>query len=560
MNLRRTPEAQPLALKGEACPRLSDTVAIEESPADGQLAIIAVSGVPASRASPDLARLLRAMDGCTSVTALKANFAAEQTEDEFQALMERFWNAGLLAGGERPVAGRVTFRPPLTLQFATLRAPALFTAAHRVTRLLVRRETAVAAVGMLLIGLIALIAQWNQVLHVVRSPVPLVGLVIVACALTAATLVHELAHGATLTRFGEVPRRAGFMLLYLSPAFFVDVTNGWRLPRRRDRVAVALAGPAVHAMLAGGSLVAAWGVATWFADAPEAHTTLVLLGIAALAIVAVNLIPFVRFDGYLALMSWLDEPGLRARTMHDARESMRRVLFGGEAKPRQFPRWWSVPFGLFSYAAPTALVVYALWRILYALAAGGAVTTVLVFVIEGTLALVALAFIGRMLRNAWRSGAHPVRIVLVMAALGASLLGLGAGLRVPVVAQAGFVAENGQIQLVAAEPPSRLWSEGMPVELVTNGLMASPVVGTATLRPAPVHARQAPFEALFPLSVEMTLPAYGFATAVLDPSSAEARVPDAGSARIIVGSESLWELVWRNLVLDPARILAGTGE
>ncbi|MCR2185631.1 hypothetical protein NSX52_24025, partial [Salmonella enterica] len=80
------------------------------------------------------------------------------------------------------------------------------------------------------------------------TPMPLTGLLILIAVLSLATLLHEAAHGLTLARFGGSPRRAGFMLFYLTPAFFVDVTDGWRLPKRSQRVAIALAGPAVHAV------------------------------------------------------------------------------------------------------------------------------------------------------------------------------------------------------------------------------------------------------------------------------------------------------------------------
>ncbi len=135
-------------------------------------------------------------------------------------------------------------------------------------------------------------------------------------ALGLATLFHEAAHGLTLTRLGGRPRRAGFMLFYLTPAFFVDVTDGWRLADRRHRVAIALAGPAVHATAAAVAMLAALGL-----PASTARETLLLLAISCTVVVLVNLIPFVRFDGYIALMSALDEPNLRGGRSATARAS-----------------------------------------------------------------------------------------------------------------------------------------------------------------------------------------------------------------------------------------------
>lgn len=71
--------------------------------------------------------------------------------------------------------------------------------------------------------------------------------------------------------------------------------------------------------------------------------------------VFVNLIPFVRFDGYIALMSALDEPNLRSRTMRDGADFLTRLLFGGQPSGRSVNTWWSVPFGVASLIAPVVL-------------------------------------------------------------------------------------------------------------------------------------------------------------------------------------------------------------
>ena len=147
------------------------------------------------------------------------------------------------------------------------------------------------------------------------------------------------------------------MIFYLTPAFFVDVTDGWRLPDRRQRVAIALAGPAVHAAVAAVALLVALALPD-----TEVRQTLVLLALDCAAIVLVNLIPFVRFDGYIALMSALDEPNLRARTIRDGANSLTRFLFGGQKAAKSLNTWWSVPFGLASLLAPVVLVLFAVGR------------------------------------------------------------------------------------------------------------------------------------------------------------------------------------------------------
>lgn len=96
------------------------------------------------------------------------------------------------------------------------------------------------------------------------------------------------------------------MLLYLSPAFFCDVSDGWRLSRDK-RVAVSLAGIFSTFMLAGVCSLLRLAL-----PLPEFMAPLIV-GLYVGAIV--NAIPTIKFDGYIALMSWKNKPFLRDKAM-----------------------------------------------------------------------------------------------------------------------------------------------------------------------------------------------------------------------------------------------------
>lgn len=547
--MRRT--ARGSAEAADDFPRVASGVTIEPPATDGAVTIVAVSGVPASRVSPQVGRLLAAMDGQTSVRELKAEFAPASDDEEFGALLTRFRHSGLLVGSERRPAGRVTYRPPLTVQFATLHAPAVFAAIDRLLGRAVGRWLATPVLTLVIAGVVAMAAQWDELWNQLISPMPLMTLLVVALAMTAATLAHEVAHGATLMRFGQAPRRAGFMLLYLSPAFFVDVTSGWRLPRRQSRVAVALAGPAVHAALGGACFVAAWP-----ADAATGSVLLVL-GAACYTVVVINLIPFVRFDGYLALMSWLDEPGLRARSMADARQSLSRLLFGGPVAPRRLTRWWSVPFGILSHVVPTVLVAYALVRMTRVLAGAGPFGAGLQVGMGVVVGVVALLLVGRGLARVWRRGGiNPLRFLVVIAGAIALVVAAGATVRIPIAVQGGFVSRATGIEVVVADAESASAApDGARVELLTNGLFANAPLADRVL------TREAPRNTTAPLSTLFPVEAAGAAVPAVRVGGVEVEeprrrgIPHAGLARIVVGSENLWEHAWRALVVEPARTL-----
>ena len=431
------------ASRADDVPRLADAVRLDEAPG-GAHWLVSVDGVPVSRASSSVAATLRAMDGTSTVEDLRRRFAPDQTPEAFAALVGRFRRVGLLHGAQRRSAGRLTYRPPLTVQFATMRAPAVFAGLHRLVRPLLRGWLVWPLIALVIAGAVALAVQADAVLAAATSPMPLGDLLVVVIVMVAATLVHEAAHGLALAHRGERPRRAGFMLLYLGPAFFVDVTDAWRLPSRGARVAVALSGPAVHAVLAAVAFVAALA-----APDDDVRHVLLVLGCACVVVVGVNLVPFVRFDGYIALMSAIDEPNLRARTMADAASAVRRLLFGGEAEPRSLTRWWSVPFGVLCVVVPAVIVWAAIERAVRGLGGAGPVGALVVLALQGTVAVAVGLVVVRWLHGCWVRGRGRVRFVLTISVVAAAVIGAAAVVPVDDVRTVGFVTDGDRTVLVA---------------------------------------------------------------------------------------------------------------
>ncbi|MDF2045498.1 daptide biosynthesis intramembrane metalloprotease [Microbacterium sp. Kw_RZR3] len=531
-----------------AAPRLADTVHIEPA-AGGERWLVSVDGVPVSRASSTVAAMLRAMDGEARLDELRRRFASTQTPEEFAALIERFGRAGLLHGSERRAAGRFTYRPPLTIQFATLRAPGLFDRLHRFIRPVLRGWLVWPLAALIVGGLAALVLQASDVAAALTSPLPLVDVLGVALVLVTATFVHESAHGVTLAHGGGRPRRAGVMLLYLGPAFFVDVTDAWRLPSRASRVRVALAGPAVHAALAGVAALCALA-----APDPGTRRALLVLSCACVAVVALNLLPFVRFDGYIALMSALDEPNLRGRTMADAADALRRVLFGGASAPRALNRWWSVPFGILSAVVPSALVCAALERAVRGLAGTGPGGAVVVLVLEAVVVAAVGTLVVRWLAGGWTRGRGRSRFVLVSAALVAAVVCAAAAIPVGDARTVGFTTADDRIELVVpvGSADDRALPDGLPVDLMTSGIVAEVVVARGVVQPAPSRTTTAPLTAFSPVEVRGVAADVRVIGAVDAPAGA---VPAAGRAVVHLGSRSLLEAVWATHVVEPASTL-----
>ncbi len=528
----------PVALSADTCPRLASGVAFERVGDEGMW-IATVHGVPSSRVSGAVVDLLGAMDGEIALRDLHRRFASAGSFETFLHLVQRFQASGLLGGVAVRPPGRVTYRPPFTVQVATLRAPAVFDRLERMLMPLSPRA-ALAIVAVLLgAGVVAAIHQAPDLRRVLTTPMPLFGLVFLVVTLSLLTALHESAHGITLTRFGGTPRRAGFMLFYLTPAFFVDVTDGWRLPGRRHRVAIALAGPAVHAVVSAIALIAAV-----LLPPSTSRQMLLLLAVSCTAIVVVNLIPFVRFDGYIALMCALDEPKLRARAIRDGSAFLTRLLFGGRPTGRSLDRWWSVPFGIACLIAPIVLVVYTVSRLVRALAGGGAVLGVLVVAVEAAVVLVGVVLVTKALRRALASGIGRLRFFSVLVALVAGVLAAGSVITVPVTATFGFTTQGGRVVLVrAGEAVEAMAPDGAPVVLLSNGFLANERVGIATLHSLSPEPTRVPLDALFPVTDDGVSVAAVIVAAVEMPA-AHGSLPRTGQARVDLGVRNLWRALW----------------
>ena len=183
----------------------------------------------------------------------------------------------------------------------------------------------------------------------------LLGIVALVVAYYAATAIHEAAHALTAKHFGRRVDQAGFMLFYLMPAFYVDVTDIWLEPWRR-RIAVAWAGPYSGFTVAGGCSILVW----LFPHGGLATTLLFKFAVASYLTDLLNLMPLLPLDGYYILMDWLEIPALRQRALAFIKGPMWRMLLDRERFTRQ-----EVLFGVFGILAATYSSISIFLAILY---------------------------------------------------------------------------------------------------------------------------------------------------------------------------------------------------
>lgn len=193
--------------------------------------------------------------------------------------------------------------------------------------------TALTVLAAVLGGALVL-RQWDHFAHTFLHFFSWEGAALMALALTAAKVLHELGHAWTARRYGCRVPTMGVALMVLWPVLYTDTSEAWKLAQRRARLAIAAAGLAAELTLA------AWALLVWnfLPDGPARSVAFLLASATWITALTINLSPFMRFDGYYLLADLWEVPNLQDRAFTLARWWVRETLFGfGEPPPEVWP-------------------------------------------------------------------------------------------------------------------------------------------------------------------------------------------------------------------------------
>ncbi|MFI6095671.1 daptide biosynthesis intramembrane metalloprotease [Lentzea sp. NPDC051213] len=476
-----------------AAPRRAPWITVHEPMTEDAHWIVERPDANPLRVSADIGTLLSTLDG-RDAASLASSLGQPWTPELVAHAVERLDRLGLIAGPnatEPQPERRFVVVSPTTWQLRIVRADRLLAPLRP---LLVRLSgNAVLAVALVLSigGLVALAVQHSAVGTALGSPLPFSTFALIWAGIAVTTVFHEFGHGATLTHFRGRPGWFGVMLFYLTPACFCEVTDGWRLAKPRQRVSVAMAGVATQAAIAGCAATAALLV-------PDEA----LLGFAVVCYLSalVNLIPFVKLDGYLALMAYVDIPHLRDRSMAEARGWLVRWLFGVRFT-RSLPTW-TVPFGLACLGFPVVVLTIAASRWSHVLLGMGLLGGLLVLVLFGYLAYLLVRGVWSLLRNAHRLGVSSLRLALTACVALATLGALLTFLKVDNDIRGGYVRDATGVHFVL--PPGMQVAANSHVVLQRGGLVFSTELGSARIGSSSPSAATVPLSALTPFRTDLT--------------------------------------------------------
>ena len=136
--------------------------------------------------------------------------------------------------------------------------------------------------------------------------------------------LHEASHGLCCKHTGGEVHRMGFLLIYLSPCFFCDVTEAWVFGSKWQRIMTMFAGLWSELILCAFATLAWWGLPPGGYIHELSYKIILIAGVAALLI---NLNPFIKLDGYYIFTEIIEISELKELSTEFTTSWVKRNIF-----------------------------------------------------------------------------------------------------------------------------------------------------------------------------------------------------------------------------------------
>jgi putative peptide zinc metalloprotease protein len=345
------PEIPRTRLSRKNPPRIDPDLIIREDVTDGEpiVAVYQRSTANLLRLKPTQWQLARLFDGVRTYEETAAAFEAESgiplSADEARTFAENmdesgFWyknpqekniamNEKLAAQRSRRVQSGSSFNAA-HIQFSAWDPDQYFTRLdQKIGKYVYNRWMVLSAVLLFLVEIAIFTAKWNVIVPDIGvyydfSKKTFSDLVEFWILLFGIGFIHESSHGLTCKHYGGEVHSMGLMFLYLTPAFYVDVTESWVSGSRLQRMATIIAGIWIE-MIVCGVATMIWTITQPGEWIHEFCYKLILL--TGLAVVAINFNPLIKLDGYYFFTEWLRIPDLKERSTAFLIAAVQRYIF-----------------------------------------------------------------------------------------------------------------------------------------------------------------------------------------------------------------------------------------
>lgn len=162
-----------------------------------------------------------------------------------------------------------------------------------------------------IIGSYFLIGRYSQEIISIDMPkiVSQYGIILFVTMLIT-TFLHEIAHGITCKNYGGSVHKIGIKLFYLLPVMYCDVNDIYRFNKRYKKIKVIMAGIVFQLTMAAIAIIS---YHILFLNNIKVEF-LLIYALANIGMGILNLIPFVKLDGYWAVVHITDMTNLRDRS------------------------------------------------------------------------------------------------------------------------------------------------------------------------------------------------------------------------------------------------------
>jgi putative peptide zinc metalloprotease protein len=177
----------------------------------------------------------------------------------------------------------------------------------------------------------------------------------------ATMCVHELAHAHACKHYGGRVPSMGFMLVYLTPAFFTDTSEGFVKASRYQRFFIAMAGAWAEL------LICAIATPIWWAtppDTPTHNVAYLLMLMTGLASLTINWNPLMKLDGYYMMSEIIHIGDLKEASTAYVSAWVKRKIWGLPVEIPYVPRHRRLGFAIYALlsGAYSYTVLYILAR------------------------------------------------------------------------------------------------------------------------------------------------------------------------------------------------------
>jgi putative peptide zinc metalloprotease protein len=298
--------------------------------------------------------IARQLDGETAPDEIRSRveqkFGAAVSAEELDAYLAQLRRLGLVEGAAHPPPSTGRVRGDLLyLRFKAFDPDGFLARLLPLFHWCFTRGFVAASMALTVFAIAVAAANWPEIRHEFARFANVQALVYAWLVLTLTVCAHEIAHGLACKRFGGHVREMGFMLIYLQPALYCNVSDAWMFPEKAKRLWVTAAGAWFDMLL--------WALAVMVWRITESDAALHFAALVVLATTGVRMLfnvnPLIKLDGYYLLADALEIPNLRSRAFRYLRGN------GGAASARE--RRIFLAYGILAGTYTTLLLGSLAW-------------------------------------------------------------------------------------------------------------------------------------------------------------------------------------------------------